>query len=279
MSFSIFPDFSLTQTFEDEGNNMMKHTSSSSSRCDSRRRKLPPWTKSQIPQWGNERLIMNEWEMDECINSTLDEECDIINDDDDDEEEVVYNDDVDEYRRTNGWIGSDLCHSRHSSVRVSHYTISYDNSHSNNTLTTDVGRGGVGTKLTGLCHFTESAESHKGYCHDGSMTAVMDDIIGWTAFCVTGRCIPWSGYTVQINVTLKHPVQVGSYLILRGTIVNWDGKRKVWVEATLFSNGICSSSDKMKKVENKCSDDDDEEIVYCTAEGLVLLNNNIINLV
>jgi acyl-coenzyme A thioesterase PaaI-like protein len=217
---------------------------------------------------------MNEWEMDECITSTLDEECDIINDDD--EEEVVYNDGVDEYRCTNGWIGSDLCHSRHSSVRISHYTISYNDSHSNTTLMTDGGRGGVGTKLTGLCHFTESAESHKGYCHGGSMTAVMDDIIGWTAFCVTGQCIPWSGYTVQINVTLKHPVQIGSYLILRGAIVKWDGRRKVWVEATLFSNGCCSSSDEMK-IENKCSDD--EEIVYCTAEGLVLLNNDVINLV
>jgi acyl-coenzyme A thioesterase PaaI-like protein len=238
-----------------------------------RRRKLPPWTKIQIPQWGSERLIMNEWDMDECITSSTLDECHIINDD----EKVAY-DGVDKYRRTNGWRGSDLCHSFHSSVRISHYTISYDG-HSN---TSTGGRGGVGTKLTGLCHFTETAESHKGYCHGGSMTAVMDDIIGWTAFCVTGQCIPWSGYTVQINVTLKHPVQIGSYLILRGTIVNWDGKRKVWVEATLFSNGSSSSSsssgssDEMKKVENNennCSDD--EEIVYCTAEGLVILNNNI----
>lgn len=241
------------------------------SSCERRRRKLPPWTKIQIPQWGSERLIMNEWDMDECITSSTLDECHIINDD----EKVVY-DGVDKYRRTNGWRGSDLCHSFHSSVRISHYTISYDG-HPN---TSTGGRGGVGTKLTGLCHFTETAESHKGYCHGGSMTAVMDDIIGWTAFCVTGQCKPWSGYTVQINVTLKHPVQIGSYLILRGTIVNWDGKRKVWVQATLFSNGSSSSSsgssDEMKMVENNennCSDD--EEIVYCTAEGLVILNNKI----
>jgi hypothetical protein len=126
------------------------------------------------------------------------------------------------------------------------------------------------------------------------MTAVMDDIIGWTAFCVTGQCIPWSGFTVQVNVTLKHPVQIGSYLILRGTIASWDGRRKVWVKSTLFSNSSSISRDEMKEVksnENNCNDDDkeedekkkkedkdDEEIVYCTAEGLVLLNMDMINL-
>ena len=252
---------------------------------ESRRRKLPPWTKIQIPQWGSELIIMCEWEMDECIDSADERWQDrnskhnVINDDDDE---------VDEYRRTNGWMGYDLCHSRHSSVRISHYAISYGRPSSSTVL-----QGGVGTTITGLCHFTHTAESHKGYCHGGSMTAVMDDVIGWTAFCVTGQCIPWSGYTVQVNVTLKHPVQIGSYLILRGTIVKWDGGRKVWVKTILFSNSSTSStssssSDERKEVKNnennyddkkeeeeEKKEKDDEEIVYCTAEGLVLLNTDI----
>ena len=30
-------------------------------------------------------------------------------------------------------------------------------------------KGGVGTILTGVVHFTERAESHQGLCHGGSM--------------------------------------------------------------------------------------------------------------
>jgi hypothetical protein len=63
--------------------------------------------------------------------------------------------------------------------------------------------GGVGTTLRGIVHFTSAAESHKGLCHGGAMCSVFDDIIGWTAFSVTGVCIPWSGYTVEVNTRLK----------------------------------------------------------------------------
>jgi acyl-coenzyme A thioesterase PaaI-like protein len=142
--------------------------------------------------------------------------------------------------------GADLCHSRHSPVRISHYAVKYAPS------------GGVGTVLTGLCHFTERAESHRGHCHGGSMTSVMDDVVGWTAFHVTGRCCPWSGYTAQVNVSLKSPVAVGSYLTVCGNIVKWEG-RKVWIQSKLVSR----------------EDDEGEEIVHCTAEGLVILMKDV----
>lgn len=125
--------------------------------------------------------------------------------------------------------------------------------------------GGVGTALTGLCHFTDRAESHRGRCHGGSMTTVMDDVIGWTAFHVTGRCVPWSGYTAQVNVSLMRPVMVGSYLMVCGTVSKWEG-RKVWVHSKLISRG----------------EDDDEnnggkskEVVHCAAEGLVILMKDV----
>ena len=61
----------------------------------------------------------------------------------------------------------------------------------------------------------------------------MDDIIGWTGFCVTGICIPWSGFTVQVNTSLCKPIRAGQVLKLAGTIekVEW---RKVSTQATLL---------------------------------------------
>ena len=85
------------------------------------------------------------------------------------------------------------------------------------------------------------------------MTSVMDDIIGWTAFHVTGRCMAWSGFTAQINVSLRRPIAVGSVLKIVGKVVRWEG-RKVWVEAWLL------------RVQ-----DDGSEIEHCTSEGLVIL--------
>lgn len=86
------------------------------------------------------------------------------------------------------------------------------------------------------------------------MTSVMDDVIGWTAFHVTGRCLPWSGFTAQINVSLKKPIAVGSILKIVGKIVKCD-RRKVWVDACLVA----------------VAEDDESEIEHCTAEGLVIL--------
>ena len=113
----------------------------------------------------------------------------------------------------------------------------------------------MGTTLTGLVHFTKNAESHAGYCHGGSMTSVMDDIIGWTAFLVTGQCIPWSGFTAQVNVSLKRPIAVGTYLKVVGKIQKFEG-RKVWIHAELLLVGDGNNKD---------------DILHCTAEGLVIL--------
>ena len=85
------------------------------------------------------------------------------------------------------------------------------------------------------------------------MTSVMDDIIGWTAFHVTGKCLPWSGFTAQVNVTLKKPVAVGSVLKIVGRVEKYE-RRKVWVQSTLTA--VQESGD---------------EIDHCTAEGLVIL--------
>jgi hypothetical protein len=50
-------------------------------------------------------------------------------------------------------------------VRIADYFISY----SNGDGVVGLDKGGVGTVLTGIVHFTEKAESHQGLCHGGSM--------------------------------------------------------------------------------------------------------------
>ena len=81
--------------------------------------------------------------------------------------------------------------------------------------------------MAGIVHFTSKAESHQGFCHGGSMCSIMDDAIGWIAFCVTGECKPWTGFTVQINTSLKKPVRVGQILLLRIKILSFKWKIRI----------------------------------------------------
>ena len=85
------------------------------------------------------------------------------------------------WRRANGWKGTDLIHnSAGNAVRIlSYHWCDHDES------------------LTGIVHFGPGAESHAGLCHGGSMTSVMDDVLGHTAFAASEG--PWCGATVQVR--------------------------------------------------------------------------------
>lgn len=158
-----------------------------------------------------------------------------------------------QYRTLNGWKGNDLVHSQSSPVRILEYRLLYnknDDDNSNDNKAT----------LTGIVHFTPNAESHKGYCHGGSMCSILDDIIGWTGFCATGRCIPWSGFTVQVNSKLFKPVQVDSILKIVCTVEKIE-KRKVWLKAIL----VDPSNDVNGNVP-----------IHAEGEGLVILNKGIV---
>lgn len=86
------------------------------------------------------------------------------------------------------------------------------------------------------------------------MCTVMDDVIGWTGFCTTGKCRPWSGFTVQINTSLQAPIKVGSWLRVEGVITSVE-RRKVRVKASLYSPATNGQ----------------DPVVHCEAEGLFLL--------
>ena len=119
-------------------------------------------------------------------------------------------------RKANGWLGTDLCHHPTSPASVHGYW--WDASRST---------------LCGEVTFTPAAESHKGLCHGGSMTMVMDDVVGHAAFAAVGK--PWGGGTVQINTRLRAPVRVGETLRCEGAVTKREG-RKVFVRAVL-TNG------------------------------------------
>ena len=143
-----------------------------------------------------------------------------------------------------------MVHSVTSPVRILEYRVKYK-------------EGGQGTELTGIVHFTKKAESHKGFCHGGSMCSIMDDGIGWIGFCVTGECRPWSGFTVQINTKLMKPVKVGQILMLRIKIDKVE-RRKVYSSAELVDP--CINED-----ENDC------ECVYARGDGLVIVNRGVLD--
>lgn len=138
-----------------------------------------------------------------------------------------------EWRSQNGWKGRDLCHNPHGkAVRVLNYY--YDSSNTK--------------EMIGVVWFGPHAESHRGLCHGGAMSSLMDDFCGHMAFIDSEK--PWSGATVQVNVALKKPVPVGSILRIIGKVTSKKG-RKVHVEATLDDG-----------------DSDDGKTVYATLEGL-----------
>jgi acyl-coenzyme A thioesterase PaaI-like protein len=158
------------------------------------------------------------------------------------------------YRIDNGWKGRDLMHDVYSPVRIIDYYIKYGAGNGWDDGTS-FARGGVDTRLTGIVHFTRRAESHRGYCHGGAMCSLLDDAIGWVAFCVTGSCRPWSGFTVQVNTSLCKPIPVDSVLLVQATISKVE-RRKVYVEAQIYH-----------PVDNA---------VYAKGDGLVILNRNVL---
>mmetsp|Transcript_18128 Transcript_18128/g.24941 ORF Transcript_18128/g.24941 Transcript_18128/m.24941 type:complete len:229 (-) Transcript_18128:216-902(-) len=183
----------------------------------------PAWAEKEIKTWG-ERLRVAEWEDAE-------------------------------YRTNNGWKGTDLIHSQNSPVQINDYMVSYGEGAG---PISGLQRGGTGTMLTGVCYFSPAAESHKGFCHGGSMTSVLDDVIGWCGFLVTGECRPWSGFTAQVNASLKRPIAVGSTLRIRATVTKWEG-RKVYISAELA---------------DPCGE---ELVIHAIGEGLVILQRDVLS--
>ena len=78
--------------------------------------------------------------------------------------------------------------------------------------------------LTGIARFGPAAESHRGLCHGGAMTSLMDDLCGH--ICFFAGPAPWCGATVQVNCKLMKPVRVGDVHKLVGRIDKRESKEK-----------------------------------------------------
>ena len=113
-----------------------------------------------------------------------------------------------EWRLKAGWHGSDLIHDPQGrGVRVHCYFWNAE------TLT-----------LTGIVSFGPGAESHRGLCHGGAMTSLMDDLCGH--ICFFAGPAPWCGATVQVNCKLMKPVHVGDVHKIVGKIYKQETKEK-----------------------------------------------------
>lgn len=44
-------------------------------------------------------------------------------------------------------------------------------------------------------------------------------------FCHTGTVTPWSGFTAQVNTSLKRPVRAGCELMLKASVREVDGRK------------------------------------------------------
>lgn len=179
-----------------------------------------------------------------------------------------------------GFAGKDFIHSPSASVRIVHYVmmsphipkiesssslvdmtegisskyqeVSHIKGEDNSIAETGSQASETFPTLIGLAYFSRTAESHRGLCHGGSFCALMDDVIGWMGFCVSGKVKPWSGYTVQINTALCKAVKVGSIMRLEAWVTKKEGSRKHWINAKLW--------------------DPDTGVIHCKAEGLFLLS-------
>ena len=130
-----------------------------------------------------------------------------------------------------GWKGKDYVHSVTAPCRILEYSlIKPQISPSSSSI--EGGSTMEFPSLTGVAYFSPLAESHKGFCHGGSLCALMDDCVGWLGFCASGKCEPWSGYTVQIDTTLKKPIPVGALLKVEGVIESVE-RRKVWIKVNV----------------------------------------------
>jgi acyl-coenzyme A thioesterase PaaI-like protein len=188
-----------------------------------------------------------------------------------------------DYRIKHGWQGKDLIHDSNAPVRVLSYHVQYGPGIQN--ITSDdssslllQGRGGVGTTLRGIVHFTKRAESHQGYCHGGSMTSVLDDVIGWVAFLVTGECRPWTGFTVQVNCSLHRPIPVDSVLLVQAKIAHIE-RRKVSVEASIVDPQRRRHPSQTMDMDDSIRDDEfsiDDAVVHATGTGLVVMNRGVL---
>tara|TARA_B110000208_G_scaffold14006_1_gene17055 strand:- start:104 stop:775 length:672 start_codon:yes stop_codon:yes gene_type:complete len=184
-------------------------------------------------------------------------------------------------READGFVGRDFVHSSSAAARVLQYYLLAQPA---------AEKGGAAViKLRGTVKMTPAAESHRGLCHGGSMTALMDDVVGWTGFCASGACQPWSGFTAQvsgawlrrqcsrrqqtqasppclrlspptspltpqINTKLCAPIAVGADLVIEGDIERREG-RKCFIKARLISDAADTS----------------DAIVHCTCEGLFII--------
>ena len=234
--------------------------------------------RTMMEQRYGERLVIPEWEQEETNHHT-----------------------TTTYRSQHGWKGNDLIHSSLTSNvhLMDTYYVKYNTT--TNTTNTTHNHHAIGTKVTGRVHFTQNAESHRGYCHGGAACSIMDDIIGWTAFCcgdtttslslqspkqdgndrmvipTNGHsccCIPWSGYTVQVNTKLCRPIPIAAQLYIQGTITNIV-RRKVYVTAVLYHDDddpFIPNTDDI----NIDTTTEEHRIIYATGEGIVVMNHGIL---
>jgi hypothetical protein len=74
---------------------------------------------------------------------------------------------------------------------------------------------------------------------------------------VSGEPKPWTGFTVQVDTTLKKAVPVSSLLKLEAWVERREGPRKIWICARL-SNELDGS-------------------IHCLGRGLFLLSNEAVS--
>ena len=133
-----------------------------------------------------------------------------------------------------GYKGQDFIHGPAAAVRIYDYVLVQEEAFDELGIDKEAMNMTDGyPMLVGAVHFTERAESHRGFCHGGSFCAVADDAIGWMGFCQSGKVENWSGFTAQINTSLKKPVKVGSVLKVEAWVNRKEGSRKYWITSKL----------------------------------------------
>lgn len=98
-----------------------------------------------------------------------------------------------------------------------------------------------GEKLRSRLKMEPKFRGWSNLIHGGILSTMLDEIMGWTVICLTGRFM----LTKSMNVSFRKPVRTGAELTVTGFIKERQGERRALVRAEIHDEkgDLCAASE------------------------------------